>query len=249
MVVRQRGSRGSGARLPRGGCLRPSAWSAAFPEWIVAGRGGDERSASCRPAGCVRHDDHPRRGLHDGGIHPGDRWGPRRCRLACEPRTGRACSGARRATRARAGHMHAGYLPSNGDDGLRTIMVGRLRQIADRFAARGVALGLETGTETAEGLLSVGDELAHPDVCVSFDPANMILHDTRDPVGRSTRSPLTFGRSTSRTRYLRPCPEHGERKSLSAMARSTGHPSSRSSTNGASRATSSSSANRAPPPL
>ncbi len=78
--------------------------------------------------------------------------------------------------------MHAGFLPSTQADGLREKMVGRVRQIADRFAAHGIALGLETGQETAETLLSVLEELSHPGVCVNFDPANMILYGAGAPV-------------------------------------------------------------------
>ena len=61
-------------------------------------------------------------------------------------------------------------------------MLGRIAQIADRFAAQGVKLGLETGQETGETLLEVLKELAHPNVGVNFDPANMILYDMGDPV-------------------------------------------------------------------
>jgi len=78
--------------------------------------------------------------------------------------------------------MHVGFLPSSPADPVRAMIVGRIRDIADRFATRGIALGLETGTDTAETLLSVLEELSHPGVCVNFDPANMIMWDTGDPV-------------------------------------------------------------------
>ncbi len=78
--------------------------------------------------------------------------------------------------------FHAGFLPERRGDPLRTKILGRVRQVADRFAARQVAVGLETGQETADNLLGVLAELKHPSVGVNFDPGNMILYDMGDPV-------------------------------------------------------------------
>lgn len=78
--------------------------------------------------------------------------------------------------------FHAGFLPERRGDPLRAKVIGRIRQIADRFAAKKVAVGLETGQETAENLLGVLKELKHPNVGVNFDPGNMILYDMGDPV-------------------------------------------------------------------
>lgn len=78
--------------------------------------------------------------------------------------------------------FHAGFLPERRGDSLRRKMIGRIKQIADRFAARKISIGLETGQETAENLLTVLDELAHPSVGVNFDPGNMVLYEMGDPV-------------------------------------------------------------------
>jgi sugar phosphate isomerase/epimerase len=78
--------------------------------------------------------------------------------------------------------FHAGFLPEKRGDSLRRKMLGRIKQIADRFAARKMSVALETGQETAENLLTVLDELAHPAVGVNFDPGNMVLYDMGDPV-------------------------------------------------------------------
>lgn len=78
--------------------------------------------------------------------------------------------------------FHAGFLPERKGDPLRSKMLGRIRQIADRFAAQKITVGLETGQETAENLLGVLDQLNHPGVGVNFDPGNMILYDMGDPV-------------------------------------------------------------------
>ncbi len=78
--------------------------------------------------------------------------------------------------------FHAGFLPEKRGDSLRRKMLGRIKQIADRFAARKITVALETGQETAENLLTVLKELEHPSIGVNFDPGNMILYDMGDPV-------------------------------------------------------------------
>lgn len=78
--------------------------------------------------------------------------------------------------------LHAGFLPHDRRDPLRPTMLDRLRQIADIFANRGISVALETGQETAATLVEMLDDLAHPNVGVNFDPANMILYAMGDPV-------------------------------------------------------------------
>lgn len=78
--------------------------------------------------------------------------------------------------------FHAGFLPESRADPERAAMVGRLREIADVFAAQDVAVALETGQEPAATLLDVLDELDRPTVGVNFDPANLRLYDTDEPV-------------------------------------------------------------------
>jgi len=78
--------------------------------------------------------------------------------------------------------FHAGFLPEDEADPLRATMVERLRAVADVFAERGVAVGLETGQETAGTLAAVLARIDRPNVGVNFDPANMILYGTGDPV-------------------------------------------------------------------
>lgn len=77
--------------------------------------------------------------------------------------------------------FHAGFLPHEAGDPLRETMIERLRQVADRLAASGVRLALETGQESAETLLTVLGELQRPAVGVNFDPANMILYGMGEP--------------------------------------------------------------------
>jgi sugar phosphate isomerase/epimerase len=78
--------------------------------------------------------------------------------------------------------FHAGFLPHDAADPQFGRMLGRLGTIADLFAAQGIRLGLETGQESAEDLARVLRQLNRPNVCVNFDPANMILYAKGDPV-------------------------------------------------------------------
>jgi len=78
--------------------------------------------------------------------------------------------------------FHAGFLPHDQGDPERALLIDRIGQVADAFAAQGVRLALETGQENAETLLAVLDELDRPNLGVNFDPANMILYAMGDPV-------------------------------------------------------------------
>jgi len=78
--------------------------------------------------------------------------------------------------------LHAGFLPHDVDDGERATMVGRLRTLAEICSAEGVRLGLETGQEDADTLLAVLSEINHANLGVNFDPANMVLYGTGDPI-------------------------------------------------------------------
>ena len=78
--------------------------------------------------------------------------------------------------------FHAGFLPHEESDPSFAKLLARLRQIADLFAAKQMAVGLETGQEEAVTLAAFLKKLDRPNVGVNFDPANMILYDKGDPV-------------------------------------------------------------------
>lgn len=78
--------------------------------------------------------------------------------------------------------FHAGFLPHEASDPSFAKLKQRLVQTADAFQARGIALGLETGQETAAVLSEFLHQLARPSVGVNFDPANMILYDKGNPI-------------------------------------------------------------------
>lgn len=78
--------------------------------------------------------------------------------------------------------FHAGFLPHDPKDPAFDKLAGRVRQIARLFAAHGIALGCETGQETAASLKAFLQQLGEPNVAVNFDPANMLLYGNGDPI-------------------------------------------------------------------
>lgn len=78
--------------------------------------------------------------------------------------------------------FHAGFIPHDTGSSAYGVMLERLRAIAGVFAERGVRVALETGQESAAALLDLLTRLETPSVGVNFDPANMILYGTGDPV-------------------------------------------------------------------
>ena len=78
--------------------------------------------------------------------------------------------------------FHAGFIPEEHSDPAFAKMLGRLASVARIWGEQGIAVGLETGQETAPALAALLAELNCPNVGVNFDPANMILYDKGDPV-------------------------------------------------------------------
>ncbi len=78
--------------------------------------------------------------------------------------------------------FHGGFIPEDRADPERAKLLERLRIVADIFANRQLQLGFETGQETAQTLVEALDDLGCPNLCVNFDPANMILYGKGDPI-------------------------------------------------------------------
>lgn len=110
-----------------------------------------------------------------GGLRPDRHW-----------EANRAAAAANAAVARRLGldlvSFHAGFLPEEPADPEREVLVGRLREVVDLFAAEGVRTALETGQESAATLLEVLVQLDREGAGVNFDPANMLLYDRGDPV-------------------------------------------------------------------
>lgn len=78
--------------------------------------------------------------------------------------------------------FHAGFLPHDERDPNFAKLKQRLSEVAELFGAHGIALGLETGQETAVELQTFLQKLNRPNLGVNFDPANMLLYDKGNPI-------------------------------------------------------------------
>ncbi|MBV9301896.1 MAG: sugar phosphate isomerase/epimerase [Acidobacteriaceae bacterium] len=77
---------------------------------------------------------------------------------------------------------HIGFIPHNGDESLYAAICDVTRQICHYCASKGQTFALETGQEPAKVLLRFIEDVARPNLRINFDPANMILYGTGDPI-------------------------------------------------------------------
>jgi sugar phosphate isomerase/epimerase len=78
--------------------------------------------------------------------------------------------------------FHVGFIPEDAADVTYAKVRDRLRELADFAGERDVALGLETGQESAAALDAFLADLDRDNVGVNFDPANMLLYGSGDPI-------------------------------------------------------------------
>jgi len=90
--------------------------------------------------------------------------------------------------------LHMGFIPHDAADPLYQEVVEVTREICDHCAGNGQRFHLETGQESADGLLQFLGNVGRDNLFVNFDPANMILYGSGEPiealkkVGRFVRS-------------------------------------------------------------
>jgi sugar phosphate isomerase/epimerase len=77
---------------------------------------------------------------------------------------------------------HIGFVPHDRTDPLYAQIRDVARDICDYCAAKGQSFTLETGQEPAEILLRFIQDVDRPNLNINFDPANMILYGTGDPI-------------------------------------------------------------------
>ncbi|MEL6105286.1 MAG: sugar phosphate isomerase/epimerase family protein [Planctomycetota bacterium] len=78
--------------------------------------------------------------------------------------------------------LHLGFIPEDHDDPQFGEVVAVTRELCEHCGAHGQFLHLETGQETAEGLLAFIAAVACDNLKINFDPANMILYGTGEPI-------------------------------------------------------------------
>jgi sugar phosphate isomerase/epimerase len=78
--------------------------------------------------------------------------------------------------------LHLGFIPHDANDPLYRDVLEVTREVCDHVKGNGQNLHLETGQETADGLLQFIHDVDRDNLFVNFDPANMILYGTGEPV-------------------------------------------------------------------
>ncbi|MCX6908922.1 MAG: sugar phosphate isomerase/epimerase [Verrucomicrobia bacterium] len=78
--------------------------------------------------------------------------------------------------------FHVGCVPENPDDPAYTPIVRMLRLLAGHCRFNGQQLCFETGQESADSLLRLIADTKESNVKVNFDPANMVLYGSGDPI-------------------------------------------------------------------
>jgi sugar phosphate isomerase/epimerase len=77
---------------------------------------------------------------------------------------------------------HIGFVPEDTTHPDYIEVCEMVRRIADHAATHGQTFALETGQEPAHVLQRFLKDLSRPNVGINFDPANMILYGTGDPI-------------------------------------------------------------------
>jgi sugar phosphate isomerase/epimerase len=77
---------------------------------------------------------------------------------------------------------HAGFVPEDPSDSEYIAVRDLVRRICDHASAYGQTFALETGQEPAEALLKFFKDVNRANLGINFDPANMILYGTGDPI-------------------------------------------------------------------
>ncbi len=78
--------------------------------------------------------------------------------------------------------LHLGFVPHDTSDPLYREVIDITRKVCDHCAGNGQALHLETGQETAAGLVQFIGDVERDNLFVNFDPANMILYGSGKPL-------------------------------------------------------------------
>ncbi len=78
--------------------------------------------------------------------------------------------------------LHLGFVPHDTKDPLYADILAVTRELCDHAKANGQNVHLETGQETADALLQFIGDVQRDNLFINFDPANMILYGTGEPI-------------------------------------------------------------------
>jgi L-ribulose-5-phosphate 3-epimerase len=106
---------------------------------------------------------------------------PPATRTEREARTIAACDFAH-TIGAKSVTTHIGFVPEDTADPDYVTVREMVRRVCDHAAKHAVNFSLETGQETAPVLLAFIRDVGRSNLGINFDPANMILYGTGDPI-------------------------------------------------------------------
>ena len=78
--------------------------------------------------------------------------------------------------------LHVGFVPADRQGASYKSLLEVTRDLLDHVKHNGQNLHLETGQESAEHLLEFIHDVGRDNLFINFDPANMILYGTGDPI-------------------------------------------------------------------
>lgn len=78
--------------------------------------------------------------------------------------------------------LHVGFVPHDRSDPLYKQVVAVTQDVCDYCRGNGQRLHLETGQEAAETLLGFIGDVGRENLFINFDPANMILYGSGEPI-------------------------------------------------------------------
>jgi len=78
--------------------------------------------------------------------------------------------------------MHIGFVPADRQSASYKTLIDATRDLLDHVKRNGQNLHLETGQESADHLLEFIHDVGRDNLFINFDPANMILYGTGDPI-------------------------------------------------------------------
>ena len=78
--------------------------------------------------------------------------------------------------------LHLGFVPHDTKSTLYQEVLAVTRDVCDHCLRNGQSLHLETGQESADELLQFIQDVQRDNLFINFDPANMILYGTGEPI-------------------------------------------------------------------
>jgi sugar phosphate isomerase/epimerase len=78
--------------------------------------------------------------------------------------------------------LHIGFVPEDSASASYKDLITVTRDLLDHIKANGQNLHLETGQESADHLLHFISDVQRDNLFINFDPANMILYGTGEPI-------------------------------------------------------------------